>query len=433
MIEAVSGSTTLTLGPGFTLHGGFGDIGGSRFFGNSFALVNNGAITADLAGQSLDIPSRVTLTNNGSLQTDAGATLNLNAVATSGSGAVSVQGGTLNVGGTVATVVFTNFTRSGGTVNLTGTLTNTGNTFTFNATTGTWNLLGGAVVGGTIAFTDGQTLAVSANTNNRLNGVAITGDLLLNQANSVVRILNGLSITGTVRVSGDGASLAFEGTQTWSTGTVLFEGTTGSRRLIEAVGGSTTLTLGPGFTLHGGFGDIGGSRFFGNSFSLVNNGAILADLAGQSLDIPSRVTLTNNGTLQAVNGGSLSISALTANHAGTFRAGVNSLVQVNGVLSQAAAGLFFVDVQGLGITNFGRVTVTGGATLDGTLSVNFVNSYVPNVGDSFQVVTYASRTGAFSAVNPIGLGAGLALNPTYNATNLTLTTAAALMAAGGAP
>ena len=49
---------------------------------------------------------------------------------TSGSGVIDVSGGTLNVGGTVTPEVFTNFTRTGGTVNLLGVLTNTGNTFT---------------------------------------------------------------------------------------------------------------------------------------------------------------------------------------------------------------------------------------------------------------------------------------------------------------
>ena len=113
------------------------------FFGNNFTLLNGGTIKADVSGQSLDIPSRVTLTNvtaTGKLRLDPGATLNLNAVTTSGSGVIDVSGGTLNVGGTVTPEVFTNFTRTGGTVNLLGVLTNTGNTFTFNATTGTWNL-----------------------------------------------------------------------------------------------------------------------------------------------------------------------------------------------------------------------------------------------------------------------------------------------------
>ena len=51
-----------------------------------------------------------------------------------------------------------NVQQTGGTVNLTGTLNNTGATLTLNATTGSWNLAGGTINGGTLAFADGQTL-----------------------------------------------------------------------------------------------------------------------------------------------------------------------------------------------------------------------------------------------------------------------------------
>ena len=198
IIEAVNGGTTLTLGASFTVHGS-GDLGGSRAFGNNFTLINGGTIQADVSGQSLNIPSRVTLTNvtaTGKLRSDTGGILNSNAVTTAGSGVIDVSGGELNLGGTVTPEVFTNFTRTGGTVNLLGVLTNTGNTFTFNATTGTWNLLGGTVAGGTIAFADGQTLAISTNFNNRLTGVTITGDLVMNMANAVLRISGGLTVNG---------------------------------------------------------------------------------------------------------------------------------------------------------------------------------------------------------------------------------------------
>ena len=313
-IEAVNGSTTLTLGAGVTIHGGYGDIGGSRFFGNGFTLINNGALTADVSGQSLDIFSRVTLTNNGTITALAGTTLNIGAATWTNTGTIQATDATLNVGGAwsnTGTIAATNstvnlggifttaglgaFNRTLGTVNLTGTLTNTGDTFTFNAATGSWNLAGGTVLNGALVFQAGESLRIPSNFNNRLDGVAITGDLLLDQTNSVVRIRNGLNVSGVVRVSGDSASLAFEGTQTWSTGNVVFEGTTGGRRFIEAASGNTTLTLGAGVTIHGGYGDIGGSRFFGNGFTLINNGALTADVSGQSLDIFSRVTLTNNG------------------------------------------------------------------------------------------------------------------------------------------
>ena len=205
------------------------------------------------------------------------------------------------------------------------------------------------MVGGTIAFADGQTLAISTSFNNRLTGVTITGDLVMNIAGAVLRISGGLTVNGgAIRMTGDATTLAYEGTQTWSTGAVFFEGSTGGRRIIEAVNGGTTLTLGSSFTVHGS-GDLGGSRLFGNNLTLLNGGTIQADVSGQSLNIPSRVTLTNSGTLQAVNGGSLSVSTLTADHAGTFRAGVNSLVQVNGALSQRPRGCFPWTFKGWGL------------------------------------------------------------------------------------
>ena len=103
-------------------------------------------------------------------------------------------------------------------------------------------------------------------------------------------------------VSGDGASLAFEGTQTWSAGTVVFEGTTGSRRVIEAVNASTTLTLGPGSPSR----RLRRHRRQPLLRQLLHVGEqrrpIAADVSGQSLDITSRVTLINNGTITALAG-----------------------------------------------------------------------------------------------------------------------------------
>jgi hypothetical protein len=88
-----------------------------------------------------------------------------------------------------------------------------------------------------------------------------------------------------------------------------------------------------------------------------------------------------------------------------------------------------VDIGGTSPTQFGKVTVTGAASLAGTLNANFVNGFSPNVGDNFQILTYASRTGTFTTVNAVNLPPGQTLNPVYNATNLTLATA---MAGAGA-
>jgi hypothetical protein len=62
----------------------------------------------------------------------------------------------------------------------------------------------------------------------------------------------------------------------------------------------------------------------------------------------------------------------------------------------------------------------GAASFDGTLQVAFVSGFTPTVGQTFRIVTYTSESGAFDAINASGLPDGLALNPHYNESDLTL-------------
>jgi hypothetical protein len=54
------------------------------------------------------------------------------------------------------------------------------------------------------------------------------------------------------------------------------------------------------------------------------------------------------------------------------------------------------------------MTVTGAATLDGTLNVSLANGFTPALNDRFRYMTHASRTGSFSATNGLDIGCGLA-------------------------
>lgn len=82
-----------------------------------------------------------------------------------------------------------------------------------------------------------------------------------------------------------------------------------------------------------------------------------------------------------------------------------------------------------GTGSFGQLSISGIANLDGTFVANFTNSYIPNLGVSFQLITYASQTGTFDAVNGQNLPVGQKLNAVYNATNFTAVTANAAAAA----
>ncbi len=125
------------------------------------------------------------------------------------------------------------------------------------------------------------------------------------------------------------------------------------------------------------------------------------------------------GTLSATNPGT---------NSGTISVTAGSVVVVTGSFTQSAAGGLAMELRGTGSSQFGRVTISGAVTLDGTLSLTVGGGFVPAIGDEFQLLTYGSHSGTFTTIN----GNGLAFSPTYNATNLTLTRVAPFSAAEAA-
>ncbi len=294
----------------------------------------------------------------------------------------------------------------------------------------TFNLNGGTLSDATVVFTGGQSLNVSqGGFANRLIGVTIQGELLLNAVNAYVSIEGGTTFT-TARLTGNNSSLGFAPGET-ITGTVLLAGYD-TKVTMNGMSGTLTVASGGAIRTAPGAngGDIGETfvYFSRGSMTLVNQGLISSDVAGQTLAAASLASLDNQGTLQATNGGTLRIGNLQPN-AGNIDAGIGSLVTVIGGLQNSASGIFSVAVQGTSVSDFGRVNVTGAATLDGTLIANFVNGYLPNIGDTFQSVLYGSRTGTFANITTTGLDAGLGLSPLYDVTGLTLEIVAALMSA----
>src|SRR5207249_1535264 len=94
----------------------------------------------------------------------------------SNSGTITAANSTVNLGGTFTVAGLGSFSRSGGAVNLTGTLANAGATLALSAATGSWNLLGGTVQGGTVSVTGGAML-VGTGSGGSLNGnVTLKGD-----------------------------------------------------------------------------------------------------------------------------------------------------------------------------------------------------------------------------------------------------------------
>jgi hypothetical protein len=74
-------------------------------------------------------------------------------------------------------------------------------------------------------------------------------------------------------------------------------------------------------------------------------------------------------------------------------------------------------------TGFDQLAVTGAAALGGTLAIETAPGFHPTLGQTFQILTFASHTGTFSSVTGLSLGDGLVYDVVYNATDVTLVVA----------
>jgi hypothetical protein len=452
----IEGTGQLTLAAGFTVRGGRGRIGHQLETGGANVLVNEGTILADVSGQTLNIqPSSIgSFSNSGVMEARNGGSLNVGggsgwsssgtitadaatvsfSTAWSNSGTISSQNNsTVNLGGSFTRSGLGTFNRSGGTVNLTGTLNNSGALLTLDAASGSWRLLGGTINGGTINFADGQTL-VTTTTGGTLSGVTFNGDLTLSQTDAFVRVSNGLTLNGTAHLSGANTQIRSIGNQTiGGSGSISFEGSTGSERYLT-IEGTGQLTLAAGFTVRGGRGRIGHQLETGGANVLVNEGTILADVSGQTLNIQPSSTgsFSNSGVLEAGNGGSLNGSRL-ASQSGRIVAGAGGLVSITGNLIQETSASLDIEILGTTASQYGRLTVSGSVTLSGALNVAVGGGFVPVAGNTFVVLTFGSRSDDFSTVNGLGLPNDLVFNRTFSASNLTLTATEALRASAPAP
>jgi hypothetical protein len=130
--------------------------------------------------------------------------------------------------------------------------------------------------------------------------------------------------------------------------------------------------------------------------------------------IQSAGTTIVDGLFQVGTGTQLRITGGTVNGTGTIQGNVQNtggtfspgdagpttgILTINGPYTQASGGFLSIRLGGTTQgTQYDLLNVNGNVSLNGTLNVNFVNGFTPLVGNSFQVLKYASRTGTFSTM-----------------------------------
>ena len=377
--------------------------------------------SADDVNINVSVPQSIThgtgYNTINTLTTSAEANLTIN-----GGSSLSISNGGSNAGTLQSGGV------SAGTLSLNGgTLNNTGGSLSA-ASNGLINLNGVTVVGGSINTSGTGRISAANNSNNFLDAATLNGTLDLASTYGVERVVNGLTLNGSINVNNN-SILAFEGDQTLGgNGAIVLGDTGGSNRI--SIEGNSTLTLGSGVLMHGQNGTIGNQNFNGGTNTLVNQGTIAADVSGGVISVVANATtndtggilradnggtlqlfntVTNKGTLEALNGGELDLYGNITSVGGQINAGAgSSVVQKGGTLqlsnlNLSGAGSFVQD--GGTLTGVVTPSVTGRFVVANN-SNNFLDAATLN-----GTLDMASATGIERVVN------GLTLNGNINVNN----------------
>jgi hypothetical protein len=296
---------------------GTGQIGN-----NGLALVNQGTINASLAG----------------------ATLTINPASTMNPGILEATAGTLQLAVTVVN-------NAGGTIKVLGTTSAV--QFVANAT----------IQGGTVATASGGVLGVAAGATISLDGTS-QGPLTISGAysaanNSSTILVGTINNTGAILINAttNNTFLTVSGGVTLTGGgAVTLSSTNVGIPVINETGSGAILTNANNMIQ--GFGQIGN-----NGLAFVNqaSGIVNANAAGQTL-LLNAALVTNQGLMEATNGGALETNTTVNNLNATITAnGKNSTVQFLSGTSVQAGTFSTLNGGVLGVAQGNTITLDGSA------------------------------------------------------------------------
>ena len=329
LISARTGGRTVTvLGEGVVNEGNLEAVDGATLHVNALAGNLNSATLAGsgsrlildgdsyVLNEDFEVRPGTRLTLRGDSTSEGVLTVSSARIDLAGTwqntGSLILSGSLLDLAGTFRFSDLGTIERTGGTVRLRGTLDNTGETMTLDASTGTWEFDGGRIEGGVLASADGETLDVTSSS--VLQDVTLDASFDLSIPNGqLIDVEGDLTLDGgVVRLQSTGSTtrLRFaDGTEQHllGTGTIIFDGTTGldSRNRVEPQSGSH-LVIAAGVTVRSG--QIGG-RVGHGSHPLTNHGTIAAQTFGRTLEVTADPFL-NTGSLAATGGAHLDVSGL---------------------------------------------------------------------------------------------------------------------------
>ena len=164
-----------------------------------------------------------------------------------------------------------------------------------------------------------------------------------------------------------------------------------------------TLRLGAPFDNAGSFGFVSPARVLLQS-TVTNSGSFGGS---DSLFVSNGSQFTNTGTVApGLSGASAILPVVVTSSALPFGAEGRLEIELGGTEPG---------------TGYDRLDVEGAVALGGELALRLLNDYVPELGQTFEVMRFTSRTGEFDIVTGRSLGNGLGLDPSYTDTAVILT------------
>jgi hypothetical protein len=150
-----------------------------------------------------------------------------------------------------------------------------------------------------------------------------------------------------------------------------------------AFSANTNITAAPGTRLD-----------FNNQVDFVANGRAVAVTGGGKVNFNNNINLPINGVVNVnstgVFGGTGRVNGtLNNNSGGTVAPGASAgTLTVDGNYVQNAAAALAIEIGGTAANTFDKLAISGLALLNnGTLNVSLINSFVPAVGNTFQILT----------------------------------------------
>jgi hypothetical protein len=129
---------------------------------------------------------------------------------------------------------------------------------------------------------------------------------------------------------------------------------------------------------------------------------------------------TNAGSIQLLEGATLSLARAFANN-GELVVGSASLLATALNFTQTATGRIEFELGGPPDGGqFGRLAIGGAADLNGRAIFTLTNDFIPEIGQSFPLATFGSRTGAFATYDGTILGRDLFLSPALTDASLVV-------------